>query len=251
MKSKKIIIVLKFLILIILFVIAGFSFYKFFSIQEDRKEQKEEQEKIIDISKIKDDKSEERINDINFDELSKINSDIVGWLTIEGTNINYPIVQTDNNTYYLKHSFEKKYSNYGAIYMDAIVDKEFNSLNTFIYGHNTSNETMFGELRKFMKQSFYDEYKNIFIYTKDKNFKLEIFSVHIDRASSKSYQMNFTTMDLYKEYIDLMKSYSVIKSNVEVNYETDRIVTLYSCSHERGNSKLDRYFVHAVIKDID
>lgn len=110
--------------------------------------------------------------------------------------------------------------------------------------------TVYNDLGKFMKQSFFDEHKNIFIYTKNKIYKLEIFSVHVDRASSKSYQINFTTMNLYKEYIDLMKEYSVIKSDVEVDYETDKIVTLYSCSHERGNSKLDRYFVHAKLNEI-
>mgnify|MGYP000531514856 FL=1 len=165
MKNKTLVIVVKGIVIIVLFVIIFFCLYRLFFIYEDRKNQKDEYDKIIDISEIKDDKSEEQVNKINFKELSIINPDIVGWLTIEGTNINYPIVQTDNNTYYLKHSFEKKYSNYGAIYMDATADKNFNSLNTFIYGHNTSNGTMFGELKKFMKQSFYDEHKNIFIYT--------------------------------------------------------------------------------------
>lgn len=250
MKNKTLVIVVKGIVIIVLFIIIFFCLYRLFFIYEDRKNQKDEYDKIIDISEIKDDKSEEQVNKINFKELSIINPDIVGWLTIEGTNINYPIVQTDNNTYYLKHSFEKKYSNYGAIYMDATADKNFNSLNTFIYGHNTSNGTMFGELKKFMKQSFYDEHKNIFIYTKDKNYKLEVFSVHIDTASSKSYQMNFATMDSYKKYIDLMQDYSVIKTNVDINYETDKIVSLYSCSHERGNSKLDRYFIHGKIQEV-
>lgn len=250
MKSKKKFTVIKVLYITILLLIAAFCFYKYFSIKDDRKEQKQEHEKILDVADIKEDTSDDDNNKINFEELSKINSDIVGWITIENSNINYPIVQGQNNTYYLKHSFEKKYSGYGTIYMDATADTNFNSLNTFIYGHNTSNSTMFADLGKFMKQSFFDEHKNIFIYTKDKNYKLEIFSVHVDRASSKSYQMNFTTMNLYKEYIDLMKEYSVIKSDVEIDYETDKIVTLYSCSHERGNSKLDRYFVHAKLNEI-
>ena len=79
---------------------------------------------------------------------------------------------------------------------------------------------------------------------------LTVFSVHVDKASSKSYQMNFTTDESYKDYIDLMKSYSVIKSDIEIDYTEDRIVTLYSCSHERGHAKDDRYFVHAKLIEI-
>jgi len=102
-----------------------------------------------------------------------------------------------------------------------------------------------------MKQEFYNEHKYIYIYTPEKNYKLEVFSVHVDKASSKSYQMNFTTEESFKDYIDLMKSYSVINSNVEIDYTKDKIVTLYSCSNERGHAKDDRYFIHAKIENIN
>lgn len=250
MKHRKLFIIFKIIYISIMLGIAFFCFYKFYSISKERKNMQEEYEHIIDIAEVEEREVEENENKINFEELEKVNSDIVGWITIEDTNINYPIVQGKDNTYYLKHSFSKEYSNYGAIYMDATANDDFSSLNTFIYGHNTSNSSMFGELKKFMKQSFYDEHRNIYIYTKDKNYKLEIFSVHIDTASSKSYQMNFTTIDAYKKYIVLMKEESVISSDVEIDYDNDKIVTLYSCSHERGNSKFDRYFIHAIIKEM-
>lgn len=244
--------ILKALYILLFISIAVFSFHRAYKIKQEQVKIKEEQTELIDIAEIpeKVEDVEEKKDEINFQELININSDFVGWIKIDDTNINYPIVQGTNNTYYLKHSFYKEYSNAGSIYMDATANSSFESRNTFIYGHYTSDGSMFGQLGKYMKQDFYDKHKEIYIYTSEQNYKLEVFSVHVDKASSKSYQMNFTTDESYKEYIELMKSYSVIKSDIEIDYTEDRIVTLYSCSHERGHAKDDRYFVHAKLIEI-
>lgn len=244
--------ILKALYILLFISIAVFCFYKAYEIKEEQTKIKEEQTELIDIAEIpeKVEDIEEKKEEINFQDLININSDFIGWIKIDETNINYPIVQGTNNTYYLKHSFYKEYSNAGSIYMDATANSNFSSKNTFIYGHYTSDGSMFGQLGKYMKQDFYDKHKEIYIYTSEQNYKLEVFSVHVDKASSKSYQMNFTTDESYKDYIDLIKSYSVIKSDIEIDYTEDRIVTLYSCSHERGHAKDDRYFVHAKLIEI-
>lgn len=239
---------IKYILLILFIGIFSFSCYKYLSVDKDIKEEKKEQKQLIEISEIKEDVDIlEEESKINFKELSNINSDIVAWIVIDGTNINYPIVQSTNNTYYLKHSFYKKYSNYGTIYMDATANKDFSSSNTFIYGHYTANKSMFGELGNYMKQSFFEEHPYIIIYTPEKTIKAEIFSVHVDDASSPSYQMNFTTNEAFKNYIDLMKQKSVINSGIEVDYTTDKIITLYSCSRETNYQKQDRYYIHAKI----
>lgn len=131
--------------------------------------------------------------------------------------------------------------------MDATANKDFSSLNTFIYGHYIANKSMFGELGKYMKQSFFEEHPFVTIYTLSKTYRVEIFSAHVDVASSDSYQMNFTTREAYKNYIDLMIEKSVINSNVEVDYSKDRIITLYSCSRETNYQKQDRYYIHGKI----
>lgn len=131
--------------------------------------------------------------------------------------------------------------------MDATANKNFTSKNTFIYGHYTANKSMFGQLGNYMKQSFYEEHPHITIYTPEKTLKAEIFSVHVDDASSTSYQMNFTTDEAFKNYIDLMKQKSVIISSIDVDYTTDKIITLYSCSRETNYQKQDRYYIHAKI----
>lgn len=239
---------IKYLLLVICVFIFVFCIWKYINIGKGIQEEKKDQMQLIEISEVEEKKDVlEEESKINFEELMKINSDIVAWIVIEGTNINYPIVQSTNNTYYLKHSFYKKYSNYGTIYMDATANKDFTSKNTFIYGHYTANKSMFGELGNYMKQSFFEEHPYVTIYTPEKNLKLEIFSVHVDDASSPSYQMNFTTDEAFKNYIDLMKEKSVIHSNVEVNYITDKIITLYSCSRETNYQKQDRYYIHGKV----
>lgn len=237
-------------LLIFFLIVAVLCFYRFIDIKEEIKEEQNLQDELIDISTISEETSQTEEVKINFEELSKINSDIVAWIVIDGTNINYPIVQSINNTYYLKHSFYKKYSNYGTIYMDATANKDFTSMNTFIYGHYTTNKSMFGELGNYMKQSFYDEHPYITIYTPDKTLKAEIFSVHVDDASSYSYQMNFTTNEAFKNYIELMKSKSVINSDVEIDSTIDKIITLYSCSRETNYQKQDRYYIHGILYEM-
>lgn len=239
--------IIRFILIFLFLAMAFFCLWKYIGIRHSIQDEKQEQDEIIDIAEV----PEEPIVDfkVNFEELQSINSDIVAWIYIEGTNINYPILQNKNsNTYYLKHNYKKEYSNFGSIYMDATANVDFTSLNTFVYGHHTYNKSMFGEIGNFMNQDFFESHKNIFIYTPTNNYKLEIFSVHVDDANSSSYKMYFTSKQDYKEYIDLMKLKSNIKSDLEINPEIDRIVTLYSCSRETNYKKQDRYFLHGIIR---
>lgn len=240
------------IILLILFLISfSFCIYKIFRFIKEDKAAENLKDELIEIVDIPEIPSEDPQTVINFDELKKVNSDVVGWIIIEGTQINYPIVKGENNSYYLKHNYKKEYSGYGSIFMDFTAKDDFTSLNTFIYGHYTSNKSMFGELGNFMSQEFFDSHKNIFIYTPTNNYKIEVFSVHVDNALSDSYLMNFITKDEYKNYIDLMIEKSVIKSNVEIDYTKDKIITLYSCSRETNYKKQDRYFIHGKVIDLN
>lgn len=238
------------IVLLTLFIISfSFCIYKILSFiiedkaAEDLKKKLKEQ---VDISNV----SEETTHVlIDFEELKKINSDVVGWIVIEGTQINYPIVKGKDNIYYLKHSFYKKNSNYGTIYMDARANNDFTSKNTFIYGHYTANKKMFGELGNYLKQSFYENHNKIYLYTPTKNYIVKIFSAYIENALSDSYQMDFTEK-AYKDYLELIKRKSLIHSNIKIDYTTDRIVTLYSCIPNTTDENQKRYYVHGKIIEL-
>ncbi len=238
---------LKYVLLLFCISITVYCFFKYFNFKNEEIQIIEDQEKIIEISEIPEEPKEE--SKINFDELQSINPDIIAWIYIGGTNINYPILQSKSNTYYLKHNYKKEYSGAGSIYMDANADKDFNSQNTFIYGHYTRNKTMFGEIGNFMNQDFFDTHKEIFIYTPSKTYIVDLFSVYVDEANSDSYQMNYASAEELENYIKLIQSKSKIKSNIEDISIEDRIITFYSCSRETNFKKQDRYFLHGIIRE--
>jgi SrtB family sortase len=101
---------------------------------------------------------------VNFDNLKQINNDTVGWIKVEGTKINYPFVKTDNNEYYLKHSFDKSKNKKGWVFLDFRNDIENLSRNTILYAHGLVNNQMFGSLRGVLRKSWYTN-KNNYIIT--------------------------------------------------------------------------------------
>jgi len=239
----------KLMILIILFSITFFiSFFYYLKIDKEIKSEQIIKNKLINIAvepKITDDENKY----INFKELKKINNDIVAWIEIEGTNVNYPIVQGKDNSFYLNHNFERKYNSLGSIFMDYSAVYDFSDKNTFIYGHNTKNGSMFGDLKKYKDEVFFKEHPFYFIYTPDTTYKILIFSVYIDDAKSDSYKQLFETSDDYNNYIDLITKKSIYKTDIEINKAQDRIITLYTCNSDRG-VKTDRLFIHGLITTI-
>lgn len=242
--------IVKIFVLILLFGLLIFCSFKIASNMKEEQEAEEIKEKLIEIVDIPDEPIEDTSFKIDFDELKQINSDVVGWILIKGTSVNYPIVQGKNNSYYLNHSYDKKWNGAGSIFMDYNSSSNFMDYNTFIYGHHTRNGTMFGELYNYMNYEFYKDHSIIYIYTPEGNYQAEIFSAYIDSTESNSYNQNYSDLGEYIEYINLVKSKSKYNTNIEINPQVDKIITLYSCSHETHRQKTDRYFIHAVLRSI-
>lgn len=97
---------------------------------------------------------------VNFDNLKNINPDTVGWLYVPGTEINYPFVQTTNNDYYLKHSFDKSSNKKGWVFLDFRNNIDNLSKNTVLYAHGLVNNQMFGSMRRTIKKSWYENKSN-------------------------------------------------------------------------------------------
>jgi len=227
--------IIKYLLLMICISILCFSMYSLYKIKDEQKQNNNLKQELIQEIKIPDIPSEESEFSVDFDKLNRINNDAVGWIVMEGTQVNYPIVQ--------------KYSSFGSIFLDYSSSSNFSDRNSFIYGHHTRNGSMFGELKKYMNESFLNEHSSFYLYTPDGNYKADIFSVYTADALSDSYNQSFVSQEDFKLYIDLIKSKSRFSIDIDVNYESDRIITLYSCSHE-SRSEYDRYFIHAVLKSI-
>lgn len=175
-----------------------------------------------------------------YSELKKINSETVGWLKINNTNINYPIVQSNNNEYYLNHSFDKTNSKAGWLFVDYRNNMDDLSDNTIIYGHNLANGHMFGTLRKLLDESWFNnEYNHIIEFSiKGINYKWQIFSVYyVDKTD------DYLSTDLgynFDSYVKRETDRSVKDFNVNVNYG-DKILTLSTCHIDT----MHRLVVHA------
>lgn len=184
---------------------------------------------------------EEVIEDSNTEgvalDLSGINEDYFGWITIYNTNINYPILQGEDNEYYLSKNINKEDLSSGSIVLD-YRNNSFNDKNTIIYGHCMKNNTMFGQLKNYTNEAFFHENKYIYIFTRDgETLKYEIFSVYLTDITEDYLKTTFEDEEEYLQFINDKKNKSLFNSDVELK-SNDKIVTLSTCSFEYENARL-------------
>lgn len=177
---------------------------------------------------------------VDFNGLKRTNPDVVGWLKVNGTNINYPFVQSSDNDYYLTHSFNKSYNGGGWVFLD-YRNNGTNNKNTIIYAHGRSDKTMFGTLKNVLNNGWLNNTNNyvIKISTETENSLWQIFSVYRIPTTSDYLQTNFNDETEYQNFLDMIKDRS--SHNFDTNVaSTDNILTLSTCYN---NS--DKIIVHA------
>ena len=178
---------------------------------------------------------------VNFDELLKLNNETKGWIQVNGTNINYPFVQTNNNDYYLTHSYNKSYNQAGWVFMDYRNDTENLDRNTILYAHGMNNKTMFGSLRNILSSSWYNNTDNhiIKLSTPTENTLWQVFSVYHIETTNDYIQTEFASDEEYQTFLDMLKSRSAVEFDTTIN-TTDKILTLSTCYN-----KTDKVVMHA------
>lgn len=177
-----------------------------------------------------------------FSTLQEINKDTIGWLTVNNTRIDYPVVQAKDNDYYLRRDYYQNKNRHGWIFMDYRNNPDELNENTIIYGHNLANQTMFGTLRYALNSYWYKKSANqiITFNTPNENMKFQIFSIYTIPTTNDYLDITFPTTDAYQSYIDLVKGRSIYDFNIEVTTD-DKILTLSTCAN--GNDK--RLVIHA------
>lgn len=178
-----------------------------------------------------------------FDKLLKKNKDTVGWLTLNDTKINYPVVQSSNNSYYLNHDFYKRKNSMGWVFMDYRNDPVNLSRNTIIYSHNIKAGIMFGTLKYTLNSSWYKKPSNqILTYnTIEKNMRWQIFSIYKVKETDDYLKSDFATDEDYMKFINLIQKRSIHDFKVKIN-PNSKIITLSTCSNHTS-----RTVVHAVL----
>lgn len=178
-----------------------------------------------------------------FDELLKKNSDTVGYLSVNNTKINYPVVQGSTNSYYLNRDFNKRKNSMGWIFMDYRNNSKELDKNTIIYGHNIKQGIMFGTLKYALNSSWYKKESNqiITFNTPTKNMKWRIFSIYRIPATEDYLKTEFKDDAEYMDFINMLKSRSLYDFNQTID-ESSKIITLSTCF-----SHTTRHVVHAVL----
>jgi len=182
----------------------------------------------------------EQTNGIDFSSLENINSDVVGWLFAEGTEIDYPVVRGEDNDFYLHHLFTGERNKLGSIFMDYRNHSDFSDKNTIIYGHNMKDNSMFSSLTNYKNQSYYDEFPTMLLYTPAGDFTIELFAGLVVEGTYESVQLDFKDNSDFQDYIDELKKNSTFESSTLIKPD-DRIVTLCTCSYEFNNARYALY----------
>ena len=198
---------------------------------EDNKKNENLLNKISSNINIDESKDNKDINkyDIDFEALKKTNEDTIAWLKVEGTQIEYPVVKTTNNDFYLNHDLDKSKNSAGWIFMDYTNKLNGTDKNIVIYGHNRRDGSMFGTLKNILNKEWYENENNKYItfINENQKSKYEIFSIY--EIEREDYYIKTDFNDDFEEFITKIKSRSIKNFSTEVTSE-DEILTLSTCA---------------------
>ncbi len=187
---------------------------------------------------------------IDFVKLRQINEDIYAWIKIEGTDIDYPILQSpSDDNYYLKHTYEKKQNVRGAIFTQVTFNaKDFEDNHTVLYGHNMfkSDGEMFSQLVNYQDKDFFDNHRDMTIYLPDKEIKYKVFAAYKWTDEHLLYEYNTRNHTLYGNYLQTIFNIRDLSANIDKSLNItadDKIITLSTCVTLNG---VQRYLVQAV-----
>lgn len=198
-----------------------------------------------DLKNPKNQKDQLAHNKQRFAEFFEMNHDFTGYISIPGTEISYPVVQAENNDYYLTHDFKKEYYSGGAIFMDSRNQLAPQDKHIILYGHNMKDNSMFGPLSKYTDQKYLEQAKYIYLDTLHGMTKWEIFSAYTTSTEFYYIQTQFDTEQDYSEFLKDISAKSEIDTGISPSKE-DYILTLSTCDYSFNNA---RFAVHARLVD--
>ena len=249
--NKKYIIIL--LLLIVILAISSFFIIKEFAENKKETDIYDELQEIVieenpDLNTTNVDteieKSEgESSNKYNLENIAKINSDVVGWIKIENTNIDYPVMQ--NGDYYLHRNIYKNYSSHGTPYLAEYCNIQYSD-NLIIYGHHMNDNSMFAQLDNYKKHSFYENHKYIKFYsyyngkTIEKTYEVAIAFktvVYSDKGFKYYNYTNFSDVQELNDFIENCRKLEFYNTGIDINYG-DKLITLSTCEYSQKNGRI-------------
>ena len=185
--------------------------------------------------------------DVDFKELKAANPDTRGWIQVNGTNINYPFVQSIDNDYYLNHTFNRTINQAGWVFLDYRNDIDNLAKNNILYAHGRLDKTMFGSLKNIFRTDWLNDQNNyvVKLSTEKQNTLWQVFSVYIIPTTNDYIKISFDSNYEFNEWANALKNRSNYNFNTEVN-ELDKVLTLSTCYNE-----LEKVVLHAKLIKIE
>jgi sortase B len=187
------------------------------------------------------------VSPIDFDTLREQFPNIVAWIQSEGTPINYPIVQGSDNDYYLHRFPDGTRNKMGSIFLDYRNSNEFSDTGIIIYGRNTATGDMFGTLRNYRNQQYFEKHPVMFIFTPTASYEVRLFAGYVLDSAVEVPPMRFDSQESFERFIENIRRRSAFKSDIEVNYG-DRLV--FKATYTGVNVN-DRLIIVGVLTDLE
>ena len=181
---------------------------------------------------------------IDFAALKEINNDVQGWIEIPDTQLSYPILQYEDNDYYLKHTWKEEPNSVGSIYFECQVDPGLADFNTIIYGHRMRDLSMFGSLKYYEKISYWEEHPSVYVVTEEEAYRYDIYAAYKASPEDIVYGLKINSRPKKQELIQFGLEHSIIDTGI-VPSTFDRILTLSTCT---GSGHASRWVVQAVYR---
>lgn len=185
------------------------------------------------------------LRDLDLAALQQTNPEVLGWICIPGTQLSYPYLQTEDNQYYLSHTWEKQKNAAGSVFLECKVSGDLSDFNTIIYGHNMKNGSIFGSLRQYRKQSHFEAYPSFYLADAQGIRRYDIFAALEAQVVGPTYRLKVEQAQGKQAVLDYSVQRSVIQTDIVPTVE-DSIVTLSTCT---GNGYDTRWVVQGVLAE--
>lgn len=180
--------------------------------------------------------------ELNLAALQAVNPDVAGWIETPGTELSYPIVQGVDNSYYLDHNWKQEYNRGGSIFLEAACSADFSDFHTILYGHRMRDGSMFGSLRNYKEQTYWQEHPDVYVAVEGRVYRYAIFSAHESGVYDLTYRLDLVESGLQAEFLQYCAGESVIDTGGAL--DSEHILTLSTCT---GNGYRARWVVHGYL----
>ena len=228
-----------YIMLLSILLYSGLKIYKWY---KDKTNNSKIAEQIKDtvIVEEKNENENKKEYKIDFNKLKEQNNETVAWIKVNNTNIEHPVVKESNNSFYLNHSFDKSQNSAGWIFADYRNKFDNTDKNIVIYGHNMRDDSMFGSLKNILNSDWYDNEKNITLYTENEKCIYKVFSIYKIKSEDYYITTEFENDKKFEQFVNTIKKRSIKDFSVDVSKD-DNILTLSTCA----NNNKYRVVLHA------